>query len=336
VKGKAILGRGGYMWLQTRMFLLVALLFGILYGVITGIGTWMGAGGVTPYIIIALAFLGFQYLIGPAIVGWTMKIKWVSEKEAPELHRMVAELAEMANLSKPRVGISQLAIPNAFAFGRTRNGGRICVTQGILNLLSRDELRAVLGHEMSHIKHRDMVIITLISAIPLIMYWIALGTMWGGAAGGRSRGGGGYAALIGIGAFLLYFITNLLVLYGSRIREYYADLGSVRLGNTPHNLATALYKLVYGNARFRGKEELKRVEGVRAFFVSDPARAWREVKELSQIDQDMSGTIDYGELMDLRQKEVRLGTSDKLMEIFTTHPNMLKRIKHLSTLTINI
>jgi heat shock protein HtpX len=178
-----------------------------------------------------------------------------------------------------------------------------------------------------------MTIITLLSAIPLIMYWIAFSMMWRGAFGGRSQGGG-YAALIGLGAFLLYFITNLLVLYGSRIREYYADLGSVQLGNMPHHLATALYKLVHGNARFRNKEELKRVEGVRAFFLNDPARAWREVRELSQIDRDMSGTIDYDELMELRQKEVRLGTSDKLMELFTTHPNMLKRIKHLSTLVV--
>ena len=157
--------------------------------------------------------------------------------------------------------------------------------------------------------------------------------MWRGAFGGQ-RQGGGYAALIGLGAFLLYFITNLLVLYGSRIREYYADMGSVQLGNMPHHLATALYKLVYGNTRFRNKEELKRVEGVRALFLNDPARAWREVRELSQIDRDMSGTIDYDELMELRQKEVRLGTGDKLMELFTTHPNMLKRIKHLSTLVV--
>jgi len=321
------------MWLQTRMFLLIAVMFGILYGVITGLGTWMGAGSAWTYLILGFGFLGIQYLIGPSIIGWTMKIKWVSEKEAPELHRMVAELAKKAHLPKPKVGISQLTIPNAFAFGRTQRDGRVCVTQGILNLLSKDELRAVLGHELSHIKHRDMTIITLLSAIPLIMYWIAFSMMWRGAFGGRSQGGG-YAALIGLGAFLLYFITNLLVLYGSRIREYYADLGSVQLGNMPHHLATALYKLVHGNARFRNKEELKRVEGVRAFFLNDPARAWREVRELSQIDRDMSGTIDYDELMELRQKEVRLGTSDKLMELFTTHPNMLKRIKHLSTLVV--
>ena len=315
------------------MFLLVALLLGILYGVFVAIGELTNSGGPMAYIILALVFLGFQYLIGPAIVGWSKKVKWVTEKEAPELHHMVAELAEKAGIPKPKVGISQLNIPNAFAYGRTRRDGRICVTQGILNLLSRDELRAVLGHEMAHIKHRDMAIITLISAIPMIMYWIAFSMMWGGAFGGR-RQGGSYAALIGLGAFLLYFITNLLVLYGSRIREYYADLGSVRLGNEPHHLATALYKLVYGNARFRGKEEMKQVEGVRAFFLNDPARSWYEVKELSQVDQDMSGTIDQMELMDLRQKEVRLGTSDKMIELFTTHPNMLKRIKHLSTLGV--
>jgi len=318
------------MWLKTRMFLLVAVLFGILYGVITGIGTWMGAGSALSYIILAFVFLGIQYLIGPSIVSWTMKVKWVSEKEAPELHKMVAELAESAHLPKPKVGISELNIPNAFAFGRTQRDGRVCVTRGILNLLSRDELRAVLGHEMAHVRHRDMIIITLLSAIPLILYWIALSMMLGGALGGR-RQGGGVAALIGLGAFVLYFITNLLVLYGSRIREYYADQGSVELGNKPHYLATALYKLVYGSARRKGSEELKRVEGVKALFLNDPSRAWFEIKELSQIDRDMSGTIDYDELMDLRQKKVRLGTADKLMELFTTHPNMLKRIKHLST-----
>ena len=321
------------MWLQTRMFLLVVILFGILYGVFTGLGTWMGAGSALIYITSGFVFLGFQYLIGPFLVGRAMRIKWVSEKEAPELHQMVIELAERANVPKPRVGISQLNIPNAFAFGRTRRDGRICVTKGIMKILSQDELKAVLGHEMAHIKHRDMAIITLISTIPLIMYWIAFSMLWRSAFGGR-RQGGGYVALIGLGAFLLYFLTNLLVLYGSRIREYYADLGSVRLGNTPHDMATALYKLVHSNARFKDSKELKQAEKARAFFVNDPARAWREVKELSQIDQDMNGTIDHTELMDLRQKEVRLGAADKMMEIFTTHPNMLKRIKHLSTLTV--
>jgi len=124
------------------------------------------------------------------------------------------------------------------------------------------------------------------------------------------------------------------VLYGSRIREYYADQGSVRLGSKPHDMATALYKLVYGNARHKNSEELKRIEGVKAFFVNDPSRAWNEINELKQVDTDMSGTIDFDELLELREKKVRLSTGDKMMELFTTHPNMLKRIKHLSTLAV--
>jgi heat shock protein HtpX len=323
---------GGHMWLQTRMFLLVALLFSILYGVITAIGYAVGGFNPIVFLILAFAFLGIQYLIGPSIVSWTMRVKWVSEKEEPELHRMVAEQAERAHLPKPKVGVSQLsaAPPNAFAFGRTHGDGRVCVTPAIMRLLSKDELKAVIGHEISHIKHRDMVVITLLSAIPLIMYWIALTFMFRGMFGGRREGG--YVVLIGLGAFVLYFITNLLVLYGSRIREYYADRGSVRLGNEPHHLATALYKLVYGNARYKGREELKEIEGVKAFFISDPSRAWHEVRELSQVDLDMSGTIDPDELAALRSKTIRLGSQDKMMEIMSTHPNMLKRIQHLSTL----
>ena len=322
------------MRLQTRIFLLVAVLFGILYGVIVALGTAAGVGSAISYIILAVIFLGIQYLISPAIIGWTMRIRWVSQEDEPELHRMVAELAEAAHLPKPKVGISELSIPNAFAFGRTRGDGRVCITEGIRHLLNKDELRAVLGHEISHIKHRDMAIITLISAIPLIMYWIAWSTMWGGAYGGRRGGGTSYTVFIGLIALLLYLITNLLVLYGSRIREYYADKGSIELGNTPHHLASALYKLVYGNARFKGKEELRRVEGLRAFFLNDPAQAWNQLKELSQIDRDMSGTISYDELMAIRQKQVRIGTGDKMLELFTSHPNMLKRIKVLSTYTV--
>jgi heat shock protein HtpX len=323
------------MGLQMKMWLLVALMFGILYGVFTGIGSYMGVGSANSYIILAVLFMGIQYLIGPSLVSLMMRVKWVSEKEEPELHRHVAELAQRAGIPKPKVGVSQLSIPNAFAFGRTISDGRVCITQGIQRLLSKDELKAVIGHEISHLKHRDMMIITLISVIPLILYWIAFSLMWGGMSGGR-RQGGNYAALIGIGAFLLYFLTNLLVMYGSRIREYYADEGSVKLGNPPQHLASALYKLVYSSAQLKrdpkGQEELKRVEGVKAFFLNDVSRAWNEVRELKEVDRDLSGTIDQNELLALRSQKVKLDKAEKMMEIFTTHPNMLKRIRRLATL----
>lgn len=323
------------MGLQTKMWLLVVLMFGILYGVITGVGSYMGVGSASTYIILAVLFMGFQYLIGPSLVSKMMRVKWVSEKEEPELHRQVAELAQRAGIPKPKVGVSQLSIPNAFAFGRTISDGRVCVTQGIQRLLSKDELKAVLGHEISHLKHRDMMIMTLLSVIPLMLYWLAWSMMWGGMFG-RSRQGGGYAALIGMGAFLLYFLTNLLVLYGSRIREYYADERSVKLGNAPHYLASALYKLVYGSAQAKrtaqGEEELRRVGAARAFFLNDVEKAWYEIRELRGVDRDLSGTIDQNELLVLRSKKVKLSGAEKMMELFTTHPNMLKRIRHLAAL----
>jgi heat shock protein HtpX len=322
------------MWLQARMYLLIAVLFAILYGVMVAVGAWMGFGGAVTYIVMALALLGLQYLISPALVSLTMKIRWVTEAEEPQIHKVVAELAERALVPKPKVGISEIAMPNAFAFGRSQKDGRICVTRGILSILSQDELKAVLGHEMSHIKHRDMAIITLLSAIPMILYWIAWSTMWGGIGGRRDdRNGSSYGLIIGIAAFILYFITNLLVLYGSRIREYYADKGSVELGSMPHELANALYKLISGDSRFQNKAEMKQVQGMKAFFLNDPSQAWNEVREVSQIDENHDGKIGYDDMMSLRQKRIKLGFGDKLMELFTTHPNTVKRIQTLSSYT---
>jgi heat shock protein HtpX len=259
-----------------------------------------------------------------------MKVKYVSEQEYPRLHQMVAELADKAELpNKPKVGISQLQIPNAFAFGRTKKGSRVCVTKGLLDLLSEEELKAVLGHEISHIKHRDVAVITMLSVIPMVCYMIYISFLWGGM-GRRDRDSGG-AIAIGILALVVYFITNLLVMYGSRIREYYADQGSAELGNQPHYLATALYKLTVSTAR-TSKQALKQTEGMKAFFISDPSRAMYEVRELKDIDMDMSGTIDQNELMMLSSKKISLKTSDKLLEVMSTHPNVVKRIKHLASL----
>jgi heat shock protein HtpX len=192
--------------------------------------------------------------------------------------------------------------------------------------LDDNELRAVLGHELSHLKNRDVVIINLLSVIPIVLYRLAWHLLFYGR---RRQERGANTALIGLIAFIFYFITNLLVLYASRIREYFADRGSVLLGNQPASLASSLYKLVYGSARM-DKESLKEVEGLKAFFVNDPSQALSEIKELKQLDLDRSGTLDRSELELLRNKSVRLGFGDRLLEALSTHPNMLKRIKRLA------
>ncbi len=311
------------MWLQIRLYLLLGLMFAIVYAMIAAVAGSMGVGTFTFYGVLASVMLLIQYLIGPKMVEWSMGIKYVSEAEYPSLHRMVAEMAQKANIPKPRIGIANVPIPNAFAFGRWKSDGRVCVTDPILRLLSPDELKAVIGHEIAHLKHRDVAVITTLSVIPMIMWYIAWSTMF---SGGRERGN---AVIIGIFAFLMYLVTNLLVLYASRIREYYADDRSVKLGNAPHAMASALYKLVYGSARVN-KDELKHIEGLKAFFVNDPSRALTELRELSQIDKDRSGSIDQHELMMLSTKKVKVSTADKFMELMSTHPNMVKRVHRLS------
>ena len=317
--------------LQTRMILLLAVLFGIINAVVVMIGTAMGMGSFTVYLIFALGMMLVQYWIGPWIVGKSMRVRYVKREDAPQLYAMVEDLARRANIPVPRVCISELPIPNAFAFGRGIRDGRVCVTQGIMRLLNEEELKAVLGHELTHLKNRDVLTITILSVIPMVLYNVAWHLLWYG--GGRRNDRGSNTAIIGLLAFLFYFVTNLLVLYASRIREYFADRGSVEMGNRPSALASALYKLVYGAARM-DKAVLREAEGLKAFFINDPSQAINEIRELRQLDLDKSGTIDSQELALLQSKKVQLSSTDKLMEVLSTHPNMLKRIQHLSQLAV--
>ncbi|MCZ7362723.1 MAG: zinc metalloprotease HtpX [Candidatus Methanoperedens sp.] len=315
------------MWLKLRLYLVMTVLFAIIYGlVVFAMGMLgMSGGNFYFYAILASVMMFIQYMIGPKMVEWSMGVRYVNEQEAPALHRMVSELARDARIPKPRIGIARTNLPNAFAFGRWASDGRVCVTEGIKSLLDEKELRSVLAHEISHLKHRDVVVITMISVIPMICWYLAWSFLF---SGGRDRGN---QVLIGMVALVIYFISNLLVLYVSRIREYYADEEAIKLGSAPHHLASALYKLVYGSAR-SSKDSIKQVEGMKAFFASDPSRAAIEIRELSQIDLDRSGTIDMNELMTLRTRPVKVSTTDKFMEMFSTHPNMLKRIQRLSSL----
>ncbi len=319
------------MWsLQLRMWLLLTLLFGIIYAVIVVIGkTFLHVGDFTFYFVISVVMMFLQYMLGPKIVEWSMHVKYIERQDNPRLFGIVESLAKRANIPMPRIGIAQIQIPNAFAFGRSLKDGRVCVTSGIVGLLNEEELSAVLGHELSHLKNHDVLTITLLSVIPMVMYRIA----WQFLFFGRRRDArGSNTILIGLAAFFFYFITNLLVLYASRIREYFADRGSVALGNKPQALASSLYKLVYGSARLNS-ESLKETEGLKAFFINDPSRAKKEFRELAQLDMDKSGTIDSNELQLLRNSNIRLGFGDRLMELLSTHPNMLKRIKKLSEYT---
>jgi heat shock protein HtpX len=317
-------------WLKIRMGLCVLLLFAAIYALLIVIATFVGAGTPLIYALLAFVLVAIQFFIGPKIVERSMRVRYVSEQEQPELHRMVSELAMKAGIPKPRVGISEISIPNAFAFGTSKKTARVCVTRRLMEMLKRDELEAVLGHELSHIKHRDMAVITGLSVIPMICYFIFFSFFWSGifGGGGRNREGALPMMAIALIAFVVYFISNLIVLYASRIREYYADAGSAELTRKPHELASALYKMIYGSAGAKQEKVKKEMGSMRAFFAADPMTARRDLKDLSAADLNKDGKIDEYELRAFAER-AKASRADRMMELFSTHPNPVSRVKRL-------
>lgn len=304
---------------QVRMYLLIGVMFGILYTLVALGSSNLGVTDFYFYGALALIFLLAQYFASPYVVEKYMELRYVSESEEPELHGIVKELARAAGVPKPRVGIAEIGVPNAFAFGKWAGDARVGVTRELLKALNREELRAVLGHEIAHIKNRDVPVITMLSMVPMLCWYVFVAIL--------SRRSGG-AVLAGI-AFLLYILANLLVLYGSRLREHYADIGSIKLGSQPAHLASAIYKLVAGSAAAES-QELKKIEGLKAFFLNDPSKAKKEIRELKEIDLNLDGVVSREELNALAAEEVSLAASDRIMELLSSHPNAAKRIKLLA------
>jgi len=310
--------------LQLRLWLVMFLMFGMLFVIISIAGNLLGYGGFYQfYAAVGVLMVILQYIFSPKIVEATMQVKPLSKEEAPQIHEMVEELALNANIPKPKVGISNINIPNAFAYGRSKRSGHVCITSSLLGLLDKEELRAVLGHELGHIKHNDMAITTIVSLIPLICYYIAFSTLFSRNDNNNS------GAIIGIVAFVAYLVGQLLVLFVSRIREYYADAASVEFGNKPSSLASALYKLSYGSSNLSEKQ-IKDVEGSCAFFLNDVKNGARDIRSLRQLDLNNDGKITDAEMDMLRHSNVKIRGSDNFKELLSTHPDMLKRIKRLS------
>lgn len=227
---------------NTRTFLLMLTLTGMLMLIGFAVGYILGVNLVYTLglaLVLAVVLNLATYWFADKWVLKIYKAKVVSESEEPELHEIIGRLAQNAGLPKPKVAVVPMDVPNAFATGRSPSKSVVAVTTGAKELLDKEELEGVLGHELAHIKNRDMLINTMAAIIGAVIVYVMWFSLFAG--GGRSRGGGGLIVLLAL--ILMPFAAMLVRMGISRTREYGADEGGAEISRKPRALASALRKL---------------------------------------------------------------------------------------------
>ena len=263
--------------LQARM-LLTMFLLGLVYVVFIGVLFAAGAAaGVI--VVVAVGLLLLQLFASDKIAMATLGVKEVSPADEPELHGIIERLCVQADLPKPRVCVMETSMPNAFAMGKSRKNTTVCATRGILNQLNPAELEGVMGHELTHVINRDVMVMTLASFFATLASMIAqFAFFFGGGGYGRSNQEEEDVLIVVLVSVAVYAISFLLLRALSRYREFAADRGSAILTGRPSALASALIK-ISGTIEQVPSEDLRRAEGMSAFFII-PARKKRSLMNL--------------------------------------------------------
>ncbi|MEP6665448.1 MAG: zinc metalloprotease HtpX [Nocardioidaceae bacterium] len=274
----------------TARMSLVMLLLGGLYVSVMAVLIASGVASTQVIIFVAVALGLGQWYFSDKLAMAAMRAKEVSPNEAPELHGMVERLCALADMPKPRVAIADIDVPNAFATGRSPNHSVVCVTTGLLRRLDGEELEGVLSHELSHVAHRDVLVMTIAGflgvAAGLVMRW---GFFFGG--GGRSRDNNGLPFIvIWLGSMVVYFISFLLTRVLSRYRELSADRAGAYLTGKPSALASALTKISGEMARIPTRD-LRATQAFNAFMFA-PAINGDSVKSLFSTHPSLEQRLD--------------------------------------------
>ena len=265
----------------------------------------LGAGFVTLVVVLMYALPGYAIFIGIAGLGvafyqwWSsdklamraMRAREVTPEEAPELHGMIDRLCAMADMPKPRVGVADLDIPNAFATGRSPNRAVVCVTTGILGKLTAEELEGVLAHELSHVAHRDVLVMTLASSAGIIAGMLTRGAAWGGFGLARRNNDGGISVLAAVLiSLVVYAISFVLMRLLSRYRELCADRAAAYLTLRPQALASALQKIT-GEIAAIPQKDLRANQAMNAFFIA-PAISGASLKTLTSTHPSLEQRLE--------------------------------------------
>jgi heat shock protein HtpX len=288
-------------WGLTSRVLLTGFLLFILYLVfMTVLVIFFPGASIVLIIGVAVVMAFIQYFFSDKLVLWSTHARIISADEYPDLHQTVGKLCHEADLPMPKIAIMQSPVPNAFATGRSPRHAVVCCTDSIMRLLTKDELEAVLAHELSHVKNRDILTMTMASFVAMIASMIMQSVFFSALfGGGNSRNSGAGWIIVWIVSIVVYAISTLLMLALSRYREFAADRGSALITRNPRALISALNK-ISGRMEVVPPQAKAKVENANAFFII-PA---------------LSGNT--------------------LMELFSTHPPLEKRIAALERIGVEL
>jgi heat shock protein HtpX len=280
--------------------------------------------------VLVVAFNLIQWLISPYIIDALYRVRDIPESENPKLHEIVETLSRKSGIKKPRLMLAQIPIPNAFAYGSPIAGNRVAVTTGLLKTLDFEEVEAVIGHELGHLKHRDVQVMMFVSLLPALFYYLGYSLMLSSMYSRRREDAGGGTAIIGMVllAFSL-FLNSVCVKMLSRAREYYADRHSASIVEEgPRKLSEGLVKIVHMTKNMKYiKKQTQNMYAFKALFIADPDHAETDSMAISTI----TAASDQKLVQEYLSKELTL--ADRIAEIFSTHPNIIKRLRALQELS---
>jgi heat shock protein HtpX len=310
----------------------LAIIIGLSTLVFTLILSWAGVFDILTLAVFIVAFNIIQWLIAPYMVDAIYKVRALPENENPQLHQTVSNLSQKSGITKPKLMIAQIPLPNAFAYGSPLTGNRIAVTQGLLKSLDEGEVEAVVGHELGHLRHKDVQVMMAVSFLPALFTYIGYSLMFSSMSRGR-KSEGGSGALIGIGFMAFSWVLTMFTLYLSRMREYYADRHSASVVDYgSQKLSTGLAKIVNTTRAINKPQQQQQKQNLNAFkalFIADPDRANTDSAAINALQKSNNPNL----VQEFLSK--KLTFEDKIAEVFSTHPNIIKRLRALQELSQN-